>query len=340
MRLAARSKKYQANTYSIKQTEHGTIVEEEDSLIELTKLLHTAEGKKSLFATDSRGNTALDWARIHKNYPAVTILLHAMNTYILNLRVKEINQSKKLSYDTYLLKLNHFNAIELYNGLIQNDVDFILKLLKNNKLVRSEIESLDEIFFIDYPIDLINKKKQNIVTYKKSYSNFNPLMLAISMNMMPVVDELVTNFNVDLNPKLIEFQHTKSENPSQQLNSSTLIPVALPTKIGLKHESLYFTRTPLMVAVASGLSDLTHYLLFHGADIYAKNPVNLQTVFHMACYYSKAKVFKILLQFLIEKSVEDRLISHNLVEFDSNRWSFYIKMIEDLLFVSLFYFFF
>ena len=63
---------------------------EVDSIPLLVKMLMDDKIKATLFSTDRKGRTALDWSRMCRNYHAVSLLTKAMSVSIYDARLDEI----------------------------------------------------------------------------------------------------------------------------------------------------------------------------------------------------------------------------------------------------------
>ncbi len=142
--------------------------------IEMTKLLNEKAVIETLFHKDRKGRTALDWARICRNYYAVTLIMKAMATAISNARVSSIVQSVDALQD-FLKNANHLQGIQLREALIQRNESLVVQIMKENTLCRKEIEGLGETFFADWIGNV----------------GYSPLILAAGMNMKSAVQELV-----------------------------------------------------------------------------------------------------------------------------------------------------
>lgn len=156
----------------MKVTDLMRAVIDEDITI-LLKLLLTNQYKANVFAKDSKGRTALDWARMCRNYQAVTLLTKAMSTEIDNSRL----DSMKSTYDleNSLIETNNYQSIELLKALKQRDINQSMRILQENRLYREELECLNQIFFTD------------IVCH----SDYSPLIIAAGFNMITIIDLLI-----------------------------------------------------------------------------------------------------------------------------------------------------
>ena len=144
-----------------------------DDPTNLVKILHEPEIIKSLFQTDKKGRTALDWARICRNYNAVTLLMKAMSTAIFNARANSINSMDEL--EQYIIKTNNLQGIQLREAIKQRDAFLATQILTENTLSREEVEGLGQEYFTDWVGKL----------------GYSPLILASGMNMGDVVRELI-----------------------------------------------------------------------------------------------------------------------------------------------------
>jgi hypothetical protein len=139
----------------------------------LIKSLNDANNKKTLFQKDEKGRTALDWARLTRNYQAVTILMNVMSTAINNARVSSINTFDKLEH--LIIQTNETQGIQLREAIRSRNARLAEQILTDNKLIREEVEALGQVFFTDW----IGKV------------GYSPLILAAGMNMKEAVRELV-----------------------------------------------------------------------------------------------------------------------------------------------------
>src|SRR5688572_13155457 len=72
----------------------------EDDSATLIRMLTDDGFKATLFMKDKKGRTALDWARMCRNYNAVSLLTKAMSTGINDARVDAVSSS--IDLEVYL----------------------------------------------------------------------------------------------------------------------------------------------------------------------------------------------------------------------------------------------
>jgi hypothetical protein len=156
-----------------KATELMRVVTRADPLV-LAKMLNEESIVRTIFDKDCKGRTALDWARICRNYYAVTLIMKTMGTIISNARVNSIVHSVD-ALENSLKNTNHAQGTQLREALKHRNESLATQILKDNTLSRKEIEGLGEIFFCDWIGNV----------------GYTPLILAAGMNMKTVVQELV-----------------------------------------------------------------------------------------------------------------------------------------------------
>eukprot|EP01031_Cornospumella_fuschlensis_P029897 gene29897-36102_t len=124
-------------------------------------------------------------------------------------------------------------------------------------------------------------------------NGYTPLMLACGLGLGDVVDQLV-----------------ELKSPINQANR--------------------FGHSALTLAVCAGHSDIVSFLLFKSADVYHQT-LEGRTALHYACFYKKAKMVRILMDYLLEQFGAFRIEEHSLVDFDPTRWTDYGKKLIVLL---------
>ena len=139
----------------------------------LLKMLLSGNYQANLFMRDSKGRTALDWARLSRNYHAVTLLLQAMSSGIANARLDAMHSPLEL--EIYIKETNAAQAAELMTAIKERDTNKTVRILTDNKLYREEVEGLGEVFFTD----------------AVGHSGYTSLLLASGFNMVEVVDSLL-----------------------------------------------------------------------------------------------------------------------------------------------------
>lgn len=122
---------------------------------------------------------------------------------------------------------------------------------------------------------------------------YTPVMLAAGMNMRDVLEELI-----------------KLKAPVNASNR--------------------FGHSALTIACSAGNTDVVEYLLCSGADVHHRTKEG-RTPLHYCCLYAKAKIVRIMLDFLIERFAVFRIEGHSLVDFDYTRWTSYSSILESLL---------
>ena len=139
----------------------------------LLKMLMSGNYSANLFMRDKKGRTALDWARLSRNYQAVTLILQAMSSGIANSRLDAMHSPLEL--EIYIKETNAAQAKELLHAIKERDTSKTVRILTDNKLYREEVEGLGEVFFTDVV----------------GHSGYTPLLLAAGFNMIEVVDSLI-----------------------------------------------------------------------------------------------------------------------------------------------------
>lgn len=231
-----------------------------------------------LLKRDHKGRSALDWARSSRNYLAVTVIMKVVSSYIQNLRIS--TRSTLQSLHDQIVRENKRKNLVLIRDIRNGNTTEALAVLAANDLVREEVESLGEKYFVDIP-----------------WANgYTPLMLACGLGLSDVVSQLV-----------------ELKCPINQANR--------------------FGHSALTLAVCSGHSDVVSYLLFEGADVYQQT-LEGRTALHYACFYKKAKMIRIIMDYLLEQFATFRIEEHSLVDFDPSRWTDYGKKLTMLLDVS------
>ena len=157
--------------------------------VTIVRLLAIGDNHTStLFMKDSKGRTALDWARMSNNPMAVTVLQKAMATAIYEARNKKVD-SAILSKPSSSL-VNARQTKDLFDALRSRDTVAALRVLYDNKLFRQEVNSFQDVFFIDC----------------QDQFGFTPLILAAGMNFIDVVNKLI-DLDVEIDHKN-RFGHT------------------------------------------------------------------------------------------------------------------------------------
>lgn len=139
----------------------------------LLKLLLSGNYEANLYMRDKKGRTALDWARMCRNYQTVSILLQAMSSGIANARLDAMHSPLEL--EVYIKETNAYQATELLKALKNRDVAYTMRILTENKLYREEVQGFGEVFFVD----------------AVAHSGYTPLIRAAGFNMIEVVDSLL-----------------------------------------------------------------------------------------------------------------------------------------------------
>lgn len=140
---------------------------------ELVLFLSNESNYPQLFSKDRKGRTALDWARMCRNYKAISLIMHAITTAINNARVNSVTSFN--DFEHFLITTNEAQGIQLREAIQSRNVELALQILQENRLIRKEVEGLNQIFFTDliYPV------------------GYTALILAAGMNMRDVVRELI-----------------------------------------------------------------------------------------------------------------------------------------------------
>jgi len=136
--------------------------------------------KGLLFATDSQGRTALDWARLCGNDLGVAVLRKAMMSDIHDARLDSAHAA--LDYTELITHTNECQSNELLEAIKSLDEEKALAVLKASRLQRTEIEELGLDFFVDKGDDHQN----------------TPLILAAGYGLLEVVNLLLDmDANID-----------------------------------------------------------------------------------------------------------------------------------------------
>lgn len=155
----------------------------------LLRMLASNQHNADLFIRDNKGRTALDWARMCRNYQAVTVLLQAINTQLNDARFTAV--SAPLDLEHHLREANHAQSQELEKALKRRDKETALRILIDNQLHREEVKGCGEVFFVD----------------AQYFSGYTPLIIAAGFNMLDVVHTLIEDLEVDLETQN-KFGHT------------------------------------------------------------------------------------------------------------------------------------
>lgn len=166
----------------------------------LLELLTKQNYSSSLFLKDRRGRTALDWARLSRNYVAVTLLTKAMSTNISNARLDAISYNN-LDYQTYIVTTNNNSFHALYAAVKDRDSKTAMRILNDNLLYREEVEaipvadgnsisSLGNSYGAGATSDN-SQKKEVFFTDKELFHKNTLLILASGLNMLDVVYKLI-----------------------------------------------------------------------------------------------------------------------------------------------------
>ena len=145
----------------------------EENVVVLLKLLSSDSVLKTLFDKDRKGRTALDFARMCRNYHAVTLLLKAMDSSIKNARLDSI--ALVVDIEDYIRKTNKYQSKEILKAMKNRRVDIVMRILNENRLFREEVEGIGDVFFTD----------------SVGHSGYTPLILAAGLNMIDVVNKLI-----------------------------------------------------------------------------------------------------------------------------------------------------
>jgi ankyrin repeat protein len=145
----------------------------EEDVTVLLKMLLTGNYDANIFLRDWRGRTALDWARLCRNYQAVSLLLHVMSKGIANARLDAMQAPLEL--ENYITETNKEQADELLKAIRYRDQPKAKRILTENKLYRQEVEGMGQVFFAD----------------AVAHSGYSPLIMASGFNMIDVVDSLI-----------------------------------------------------------------------------------------------------------------------------------------------------
>lgn len=139
----------------------------------LVRMLASDEYRASLFQKDNKGRTALDWARMCRNYDAVTLLMKATSTGINDARLDTI--SSTIDLQSYIRVTNNYQSEQLMKAIRERNVIQALRVINENKLYRDEVQGMGETFFTDSP----------------GYCGYSPLIMACGLNITEVVNALL-----------------------------------------------------------------------------------------------------------------------------------------------------
>jgi hypothetical protein len=146
------------------------------SLDELRAVVEATGPTKGLFDVDSKGRTALDWARMARKMDNIAYLLDAMREYINMARLEEIEQVNPTK--STALQENDRLARELSAAIQSRNTDAVMQIFSKNTLTRAAIlEYEDAVYFTDL----------------ETPAGDTPLILAAGYNMLPVVTDLIAN---------------------------------------------------------------------------------------------------------------------------------------------------
>lgn len=139
----------------------------------LIKMLASSDFKSSLFLKDKKGRTALDWARICRNYHAISLLMKATSTGISDARLDTISAAIDLT--AYVKMTNGLQSEQLLKAIRERNSHLAIRIITENKLFRDEVEALGEVFFTD----------------TVGYCGYSPLIMACGLNITEVVNALL-----------------------------------------------------------------------------------------------------------------------------------------------------
>jgi len=145
----------------------------EDDISILVRLLSSNDYTSTLFVCDKKGRTALDWARMCRNYQAVSLLTKAMSTVINNSRISTMQTINDL--EGFIMHNNDYQHKELLHALKNRDQKKAIQILRDNRLHRMEVEGLNLVYFTD----------------KVGHSGYTPLIMSAGFNMIEVIDLLI-----------------------------------------------------------------------------------------------------------------------------------------------------
>eukprot|EP01038_Epipyxis_sp_PR26KG_P005643 gene5643-7790_t len=145
----------------------------DDDIKPLLKILASGNNNSQLFLKDKKGRTALDWARLKRNYHAVSLLTKAMGSDIHNARLDAV--AAQIDVNQYIKETNEHQHSILFKAIKDRDILKARRILTDNMLYRSEVEKMNEVFFTDIP----------------GHSGYTPLILASGLNMIDIVDKLI-----------------------------------------------------------------------------------------------------------------------------------------------------
>lgn len=140
----------------------------------LTKMLASDNYRASLFQKDRKGRTALDWARMCRNYVGVTLLMKAMAVGLHDARVEAVSSS--IDMEAYMTVTNSSQADMLMKAIKERNTLQAMRVINENKLYRDEVNAVGQVFFAD----------------TVGYYGFTPLIMACGMNMLEVVCALLS----------------------------------------------------------------------------------------------------------------------------------------------------
>ena len=138
----------------------------EENVPMLLKILSV--DRNELFKRDRKGRTALDLARMARNFYAISILSKAMDSEFNDARLSSIQGEADV--EQTLRETNLIQSKKLFVAIKNRKRDLAMRILEDNKLYREEIEGIGQTFFTDYC----------------GHSGYTPLILAAGLNMIPV----------------------------------------------------------------------------------------------------------------------------------------------------------
>lgn len=105
-------------------------------------LLCEASSFEELFERDTKGRTALDWARQRNNPDAVDIISAAMSSALSKTRMQSTSVLENMM--TITRNGNSHNQQQLWAALDERDADRVLKILLTNDVFRDNVAQLSE----------------------------------------------------------------------------------------------------------------------------------------------------------------------------------------------------
>jgi hypothetical protein len=262
----------------------------------------------NLFAKDSKGRTALDWARMKNNSQAIALISEAMARELNQTRIEQSGMIH-LSSEQHLIQTNR-----KYTKLL-------FELLKPSQS-QSQPESQTE-----------SQRSESLTASSSRQEQILSLLFTASTTSQLSRDLLTTSL-----PNEIYFLDSIDPNtgdtPLLLAAGSGYYDVVIELlALGVNiNQSNKYGHTPLTWCCVCGHLNIVRTLLLQNAN-YFHITKEKRTCLHYACLYLKVRVVSVIMDVLFEKFSMFRMISHPFTKYDPLRWRKYAEVLENFLMV-------